>query len=82
MLIAWGSNKKRLAGEYSNCFYLDDRQAHAKCHNQILKAKTIVVMGSTFEAYQVAASVRDYLDSIGYEKTQVVLMNQGKDEIH
>lgn len=37
--------------EYSNVYYLEDRFAHAKCHNEILKAKCIVVMGGTFEAY-------------------------------
>jgi hypothetical protein len=39
-------------------------------------------MGGTLEAYQVAASVREYLDSLGYKKTQVILLNQNKDELH
>ncbi len=51
ILIAWGANKKRLNQEYSNVFVLEDRQSHARCHNEILKAKTVVVMGGTFEAY-------------------------------
>jgi len=50
-LIAWGAHKKRLKQEYQNVFYLEDRQAHAKCHNEILRAKSIVVMGNTIEAY-------------------------------
>jgi len=38
-------------------------------------------MGGTIEAFQTAASLREYLDSIGYTNTQVVLMNDGKSEV-
>jgi thioredoxin reductase len=51
VLLAWGSHKRRLNNEFSNVFYLEDRHSHARCHNEILKAKTIVVMGGSFEAY-------------------------------
>lgn len=69
ILFAWGSEKAKLANQYSNVFYLEDRQSHARVHNEILKAKQVCVLGGTLEAYQVAAGVRDYLDSIGYTKT-------------
>jgi len=39
VMIAWGSYKKRLGKEYSNVFYLEDRHSHARCHNEMLKAK-------------------------------------------
>lgn len=81
VLIAWGSHKKRLSKEYSNVFILEDRHSHARCHNEILKAKSILVMGGSFEAYQTAASIREYLDSIGYEETQIIIMNQNASEI-
>lgn len=45
MLIAWGCTKKRLAKEYSNVHYLEDRYAHARCHNALLKAKTVCILG-------------------------------------
>lgn len=51
LLIAWGSYKKRLSKDYSNAFYLEDRYSHAKCHNEILKAKRIVILGATMDAY-------------------------------
>ena len=55
VLIAWGSYKKRLNSanqtSYSNVYYLEDRFSHAKCHNELIKAKSILVMGGTFEAY-------------------------------
>jgi NADH dehydrogenase FAD-containing subunit len=74
VLVAWGSQKNKLVKNYSNVHYLEDRQSHARCHNELLKAKKIVVFGSTLEAYQVAASAREYLDSIGYTSTQIVLL--------
>jgi len=81
LLVAWGSFKKRLNKDYSNVFYLEDRYAHAKCHNDILKANKIVVFGSTMDAYQVASSMREYLNSIGYNKTEVIILHEGKSEI-
>jgi len=83
VLVAWGAYKKRLGTqEYSNVFYLEDRHSHARCHNEIIKAKTIVVMGGTFEAYQTAASIREYLDSIDYKEVQIVLLNPELSEVH
>jgi len=81
MLIAWGSFKKRLTKEYTNVFYLEDRYSHAKCHNEILKADKIVVLGSTMDAYETASNVRSYLNSIGYHKTEVNLLVEGESEI-
>ena len=81
MLIAWGSYKKRLNKDYSNVFYLEDRYSHAKCHNEILKAEKIMVLGSNLDAYQTASSGRSYLKSIGYDKTEVILLNDGPSEI-
>ena len=75
VMIAWGSYKKRLNKEYSNVFYLEDRHSHARCHNELLKAKTIVIMGGTFEAYQTASSIRSYLDSVGYLEPQIILID-------
>ena len=81
MLIAWGAYKKRLSKDYSNVFYLEDRYSHAKCHNEIIKAKKIVVLGSTMDAFQTASSIRSYLDSINYSKTEVVLLYEDDSEI-
>lgn len=81
VMIAWGASKSRLGQEYSNVFYLEDRHSHARCHNEILKAKMIVIMGGTFEAYQTAASIREYLDGVGYLETQVVLIDSSASEI-
>ena len=94
LLFAFGSFKKRLstkttsddaqantASSYSNVFYLEDRFSHAKFHNNLLKAKTIVVLGGTFEAYQAAASIRDYLDSVDYYDTKIILMESSSSEV-
>ena len=81
MLVAWGAHKKRLNKDYSNVFYLEDRYSHAKAHNEIIKAEKIVVLGSSIEAYQTASSVREYLNSIGYQKTKVILVHEANSEI-
>ena len=95
LLFAFGSFKKRLSSKtsddsgqqpnsssaYSNVFYLEDRFAHAKFHNNLLKAKCVVVLGGTFEAYQSAASMRDYLDSVGYYNTKIILMESSASEV-
>ena len=80
VMVAWGAYKKRLGKEYTNVFYLEDRHSHARCHNEMLKAKSIVVMGGTFEAYQTAASIREYLDGIGYTDVSIALLDSGISE--
>ena len=77
MLVAWGAYKKRLNKDYTNAHYLEDRFSHAKCHNEIIKADKILILGGTIDAYQIASSIREYLNSIGYQKTQVVIMYEG-----
>lgn len=47
----------------------------------MLKAKSILIMGGTFEAYQTAASVREYLDSVGYTDTQIMLIDPDISEV-
>ena len=77
-LFAVGANKKRMTREYSNVYYLEDRHAHARCHNAVIKAKSILILGHTFEAYQIAASTRAYLDSIGLEKTEIAILSESE----
>lgn len=74
-MLAWGSEKARISKNYSNVFYLEDKQSHARIHNEVIKAKQIVIFGGTFDAYQIAATTRDYLDSIGYTDTKIMLMH-------
>lgn len=81
LLIAWGAYKKRLSKDYTNAFYLEDRYSHAKVHNEILKAKKIVVLGSTLDTLDTASHIRSYLNSIGYDKTEVTVISDGATEI-
>jgi hypothetical protein len=60
---------------------LEDRFSHAKFHNELLKAKTVVVLGGTFEAYQTAAGVRNYLDFLEFKDTQIILLDTGMSEV-
>lgn len=74
LMVAWGAYKKRLTKDYSNVYYLEDRYSHAKCHNEIIKAKKIMILGNTMDAFRTASSIRSYLDSINYTDTEVILM--------
>lgn len=65
VIVSWGSTQDKLATAYSNVHYIEDRFTHAKVHNEILKAKKIVILGNSLDAIQIASSTRDYLDSIG-----------------
>ena len=75
ILIAWGSEKMKFDKNYENVFYLSDRFAHAKIHNEMIKSKRILIYGETLEAFQVASSTREYLDSLGYKNTQIVVLS-------
>ena len=62
LLVAWGAEKMKLEKNYPNVHYIEDKFSHAKVHNDLVKAKRVVVMGNTFEAFQIAQSTRTYLD--------------------
>lgn len=81
MLVAWGSDREKLSQSYGNVHYIEDRFSHAKIHNQLIKSKSVVVLGNTFEAMQTAQSAREYLDNHGYFDTKIVLMTTEKSEI-
>jgi len=81
LLIAWGADRIRMKQSFSNVFYLEDLQSHARIHNELLKANQVVVLGGTFEAYQLAATFRDYLDSIGYTDTKIMLLCDGNTDV-
>ena len=80
-MIAWGAEKRKLQKTFTNVHYIEDRFSHAKLHNSLIKAKNIVIMGNTFEAYQTAQGVREYLDSINHYETQIMLMTTRHGEI-
>lgn len=81
VLVAWGANRKRLKKSYSNVHYIEDRFSHAKVHNDLLKAKQVVVLGGTLHALQVAQSARTYLDNVGKYETKIMVLNDGNSEI-
>ena len=80
LLVAWGSHKKRLAKEFSNVHYLEDKISHERCSEAISNAKTVVILGGTLDAYQVAATAREHLDMIGKQDTKVILISEAKTE--
>lgn len=79
IIVAWGADRNKLKQSYSNVHYIEDRFSHAKVHNDLLKAKDVLILGNTFEAFQMAQTTRTYLDEIGQYETKVVLMTTGDD---
>ena len=55
--------------------YIEDRFSHAKIHNELLRAKNVVILGNTLDTFQIAQATRDYLDQLGYFETKVTLMS-------
>jgi hypothetical protein len=55
--------------------YVEDRYSHAKVHNEVLRAKQVVVLGGTFDALQVAQATRTYLDDVGKYETKIMVIN-------
>ena len=81
ILVAWGSQRKRMSKNYSNVHYIEDRHSHARLHNELLKAKSVTVVGNTINAFQIAESARNYLDEIGRFEIKVTLINDGESEV-
>lgn len=66
---------------YSNVYYIEDRFTHANIHNKLVNAKTVVILGDTFEAVEMANSAREYLDSVNKYHTKVILMMNERPQI-
>lgn len=81
-LIACGSSKiKNFGVDFENVFELDTVQTHAKVHNAIKNAKTVVIYGSTFESYEVASSVKALANKYGKSDMKVYLLEAPPSEI-
>lgn len=61
--------------------YIEDRYSHAKVHNELLKAKSVVIMGGTFEAFTIAQAARTYLDDVGKYHTKVTVISNSMTDI-
>ena len=46
----------------------------------ILRSKNIVIFGNGFEAFQRAAAIRTYLDSIGIYDTKITVFDESQSE--
>jgi nitrite reductase/ring-hydroxylating ferredoxin subunit len=77
VLIATGAQRKRVAQNNSNIFNLYTIEDHLKIHNIIVKpeTKTVVVISNLLEGFDIVTSLRTYLNAIGKEDTNVVLVS-------
>jgi predicted ATP-grasp superfamily ATP-dependent carboligase len=60
---------------------ITDFESHAKVHNDVIKARKVVVMGSTFEAYNLANAIRSYLNTVGLKSVKVTLFEDDQREL-
>ena len=79
-LIATQAMKKKPSKSFANLLTIDDFKSHAWAHNLLLKANSIMIMGWTIEAYQRAASIREYLNSLGDTKTKICILDDRPNE--
>ena len=81
VIVAWGAEQDKLNKSYSNVYYVEDRFSHATVHNKLVSAKTVLILGNTFEALQMASSAREYLDEQGRFHTKIILMANEDSEV-
>jgi nitrite reductase/ring-hydroxylating ferredoxin subunit len=77
VLIAVGSHRKTVQGD-NNIFNLYTIEDHTKIHNAIVKPETknIVVVTKLLEGFDIVTALRTYLNNIGREDTNIILVNQ------
>ena len=76
-----GSSTKVSPSNYVNVHCLNDYESHANAHNNVIKSNHVAVLGSTFEAFQIASSIRSYLNSIDKEDVKITLMDHDIPEV-
>ena len=52
--------------DYENTISIIDQNDHADLHNYASKAQNIVLLGSSFEIYQLAATIRTHFSKLGH----------------
>lgn len=75
-MFASGYWKMKFAKNFSNVITIEDYDSHAKAHNMILKSDNIVIVGEGFEAIQLAASIRSYLDSLSIYTPKIAILSE------
>ena len=83
VLIAVGSEKDKIGGNYENVHNLQNLKDHAKLHNAIIKedCKSVVVLGNNLKSVEIASSIRRYLDALGRENINIAIVSDKKNFI-
>jgi len=76
-----GSSDRPSLGNYINVHTITDFESHAKAHNKVIKSNHTLVLGGTFEAFQLANSINTYLTSIKFNDIKLTLMENKNSEI-
>ena len=80
VLIALGSERKKLGKYLSNCFVIDSIQSHAKVHNFLVNSdnSNLIVVGNSQKALNIACAARRVLDYYKRDSFQLGIVSHGK----
>jgi nitrite reductase/ring-hydroxylating ferredoxin subunit len=78
VLIAVGAQRKKVEATDSNIFNLYTIEDHMKIHNVIVKpeTKTIAIISKLLEGFDIATTLRTYLNSIEKADTNIIIINE------
>lgn len=68
-------------GDYENIYTLNTAQDHANIFNKAIKSDCIVIHGETFEAYELASSVRNAVNKYGNPDAKVYVIEESAPEM-
>ena len=80
-LLFAGGSKKEKGWKHSNVYVITDYESHAKVYNEVLKSNHTWIHGSTFEAFQLAASIRKQLTKIHFPGVRVTIFDEKISEV-
>lgn len=80
VLFAGGSYKSKTSN-FMNVHVISDYESHAKAYNAVLKADHVCILGSTFEAFQMAASIRKYFRDLNFADIKITVLDNETSEI-
>jgi len=82
LLIASGAERQKTKmDDFENVYSLNSVHDHAKIYNAVKNAKSVMVYGSSFEAYELTSSIKELADSLGKKDMQIYLLEPPPSEI-
>lgn len=81
IIFAGSALKINPLSKYTNVHQIEDLDTHQKTYNSVLKSKHTCIIGSDFEAFQLACSIRTRLDALELDEIKLTIFDQGISEV-